>query len=909
MRLAKSYRLSLTALALSGIAASAVLADPMVPYGEAIISRESLARKSALPTHPVISDDLYTIVREIRAQKSVKAQGAFIDKLNATRPKPLAVLKRDDPSKIEVTIHLAYRDPYTIEVLKKSGAEIEIEARHAPLIQAYVPLDVLEQIAALPNVRQITRPNYALATAGRITTQGDQAMATTVVRNYADDAINGVTYDGNAVKIVVASDNLFLDGSSVFGPGPCNNLQLVRDTERPVGIQSELPMGVYDRCPSEPSTEGTSVPPSGFFGGIPISPATHADHVLVAPTDTAEDIEYNFFPEGAAMMEVIHDVAPGADMRYIRGRTDLELIERRNVVSSLGFPVDVMVDNLVFTGAGRYDGSSAVSRSATEFSRTRNVPFFVSAGGVTPQGDSTTVRVERFPLQINGFFNADPRDQRVKIHSWSAGSASNRDEALSIDGVAGEPIEITLVWDDYWDDVEPRATTDFDLFLIPRSTLSLDQAVASSQRLQNGSGVNPVERLVYLPLSDAPLALVMINKNGGQNVRTLFTLAIEQGQVAESKYMTHGVALNNSDALDPVISVGHIDLELGLEDVAFDVMPGIVPGSTPQGEFITWFEGQTYPTVVGYSSVNTYTTNYLVSARNSRQLEDPLPFINSFTGPSAATAHLAGFAAILRHRFPQMPARRVYQLFTDVSGQSDTGEVIAPLARDITTEETLAYANAPRYLRPNPFLIYDNLSKGKVDPYNTAAKNSLSLVEVTDEGGRDSDWIPSTTPSSVAAFDVPEYRVSDLGLEMKATSDFCFGYWESPVLTVQGADDESPRSTLRTDRVYVAEARVGSTGTDPLRVPDFRLRLTTTAGDESSMVVIADVSEGTDNAPTTIGGKVYQVHFRPSNEAVAQQGVRFYFEMLNFTPSDDQDVSLILRDFSIRELPLPEEAP
>src|SRR5690606_7261648 len=139
-------------------------------------------------------------------------------------------------------------------------------------------------------------------------------------------------------------------------------------------------------------------------------------------------------------------------------------------------------------------------------------------------------------------------------HSWSAGSATNRDEALSIDGRAFEPIEITLVWDDYWDDVVPRASTDFDLFLVPRSSLSLDQAVATSQRLQNGRGVNPVERLVYFPLIDQPLALIMVNKNGGQNVRTLFTLAIEQGQVAESKYITHGVALNNSDALDPVIS-------------------------------------------------------------------------------------------------------------------------------------------------------------------------------------------------------------------------------------------------------------------------------------------------------------------------------------------------------------------
>lgn len=886
MRPAHRHRKTLAALPLATLLAGIVPADAMIDYGPALVDRASLTAKAAIESHPVIADDLMAVVREVGARKSANARLAFADKVNTEAPKSVFVLG-EDASRIQVVFRLANTSQANLGALEKLGVEVEFVSHHAPLVQAFAPIDRLEELAALPAVLEINRPNYALATAGTIRTQGDQAMATTLVRNHPVDFRNNVSYNGNAVQVCVASDNLFVNQGGLDA-APCNSLQTVRNLEAPAGLQTELPLGFFPSC--------DFIPGAGFFGGIPVSPSTLADHLMSVNLQTDEDRQFRFHPDGSAMLEVIHDIAPGASLRYIRGRTDLELIERRRIMDFLSIPVDVMADNLVFSGAGRYDGSSGVSRSATEFARTRNIPFFVSAGGVTPPASFGPTRVQRFPAQITGFFNADPRDTRVKVHSWSGGSATNRDEALSIDAVSGQTIEIVLVWDDLWDDIRPRANIDLDLYLVPRSTLSLSQAVATSARIQNGNGVNPVERLVYFPLSNQPLALVMINKNAGQNIRTLFTLSFEQGQIAESQYLTHGVPFANSDALEPVISVGHIDLLVGQEDPAFDVMPGIKPHATPSNEFIRWYEGQTFPTVMGYSSVNTYTT-FVLSSSSTRD--------QAFTGPSASVAHLAGFAAILRHRVPQMPARRIRELFTTTSVLFHQGAALAPFATDITPTATRLYRNHPTFIRPNPFNIYDAITRGRIDPINLGgSKESVTLVQVDGDGQRQTTWNASQD-RTYNAFDLPTYRVSDLGLEMTPTSDFCYGFWQSPLLTVQGAEDNEPRTALRADRLYVAEARVGSTGADSRRVPDFRLRLTSGTGDESALLVVADVAEGVQNAPTTLGGNVYRVYFQPSNAAVAASGVTFNFDMLNFNPTDDQNVTLILRDFSFTELPLP----
>jgi hypothetical protein len=724
-----------------------------------------------------------------------------------------------------------------------------------------------------------------------VTTQADSVALTNAIRT-----AEGVT--GAGVTVGVISTGLFHESFGSLPAAPCNLLQLTGDLP-PFGSSLE---------------DCDTAPPSGFFGNIPVFPGLLTEHTVPSVIDFVELLIFPGFPEGAAMLEVIHDIVPDANLVYGDGRTDVTLELSREFIRS--FAPDVMVENIIFTDAGRFDGTSFLSRQAREIALSGptpakgSIPYIVSVGGVTPANETGVVTVDKFPLQITTRFNGDPRDSREKVHSWSAGTTTQRDEALNFspkplpppfDNIF-EPISLSLVWDDYWDDDSPRATTDLDMYLVPTASLNLAQAVASSTRIQNGFASNPFETLFYQPTDETPLSVVIVKKDALNNSQTLFTLVIEEGRTNEGKYLTNGVPMNNADALPPVISVGHTDLALGPTALGEEIVPGTVPlGAYPAdspaqpASFLRWFEGQVSPATVYYGSVDTVSSLEGISATGFLE--------RGFRGPSAAAAHLAGFAAMLRHRFPFMTGQRVYDILRDDSGLADNGTGISQLSTDLTADETEGFLNAPRYLRPNPFPIYTALRDGLIDPYSSGAAQASSNV-ILSRADLTTDWTFGPA-EPIADMTLPQARVTPMGLELTPSSDRSFGWWESPLLALQDSTDQEPRTALRADRLYLVEVRVGTDESDPLRVPDFRLRLITGTGEESVTTVIAGLTPEGANTPSDLGGRVYRLYYRPSNQGVADQGVRLAFDLLNADPKDNPAATVVLRDVTFHELALP----
>ncbi|MCB2153662.1 S8 family serine peptidase [bacterium] len=866
--------LTIAAVGLLAAGTSTVLADSMTPYGESHVNCEALARMSQMPAHPVITDDLYYLVNQLNAKGSRAARQDFARRVQQGVPRDVIRLKGPEQSEIQIYVHLRTKAEPIIKELESMGLEVEAVSPGRPIVQGYADLSVLELLAAHPEVRQISLPNYGTATSGPIESEGDSQQGTVWIRNQEN-------VNGDGVIVGVVSNGLYWDGEGAA----CDSLFHYDD---------ELPLSPWDNC--------GQIPTNGWYGGIRIFPNSWISHEV---DPDFKDMSMNPFPEGSAIMEVIHDVAPGATMIYADGRTDVYLELARLFMQYND--ADIVVENMVYAGAGRYDGSSWISRSATDIARNTNTPFIISAGGsMLPTEDTPTVQADRLPMVVTGLFNPDPRDNRQKVHSWNLEIAEDRDEGLSIRssclneeyGECGRfgPIIATLVWDDFWSDTAPRADDDLDLYLVPRDSLNIGEAVASSRRLQNGDGANPVERLVFEAVDDTPYALVILRKNSHSNARTFFTLVIESGMVEEPAYLTHGVALNNADALPPVITVGHInqDEKLGLGIMPSPDGPGPLLEST--GRFLTWFSGQRFLDIVGYSSVSTASSDYYT------------PNYRAFVGPSAAVSHIAGFAALLRQRYPEMPPQQMRHIFMDTSGVGIGGVTVFPMSVDITPDAYFnqdgseKFENAPTFLKPEPINIYANLSDELISAYSSVpSERNVPLAEQSESGLLTTAWT-SGPGEPLLDLQVPEFRVSEMGLELKPSAGKSWGYWYSPLLEVQTEFEDQPRTTLRTDRLYVAEVRVGTDETDPTAVPDFRLRLTTDTGEESASLVVAGLSPDSEQAPTTIGGKTYRLYYRPSNDAVAQQGVHLAFEVLNIDPSDNQDATIVLRDVKFSEL-------
>ena len=73
------------------------------------------------------------------------------------------------------------------------------------------------------------------------------------------------------------------------------------------------------------------------------------------------DLNLNAGPEGTAMLEIVHDLAPGAELWFANAGTTVEFA---NAVAFLAGNVDVVVDDLRSFG-GPYDGTSTMSAASS----------------------------------------------------------------------------------------------------------------------------------------------------------------------------------------------------------------------------------------------------------------------------------------------------------------------------------------------------------------------------------------------------------------------------------------------------------------------------------------------------------------------------------------------------------------
>ena len=120
---------------------------------------------------------------------------------------PAATETTDDPVRfdssgnVQVYIHLENTDVETLQQLRDLGATLEVTNSGLNVVQAWVPISSLDQIAALDAVQEITPPDYGVTKTGSINTEGDAIHRADLVR-----AFSGLT--GAGVKVGVISDGV-----------------------------------------------------------------------------------------------------------------------------------------------------------------------------------------------------------------------------------------------------------------------------------------------------------------------------------------------------------------------------------------------------------------------------------------------------------------------------------------------------------------------------------------------------------------------------------------------------------------------------------------------------------------------------------------------------------------------------
>ncbi len=312
---------------------------------------------------------------------------------------------------------------------------------------------------------------------------------------------------------------------------------------------------------------------------------------------------------GAAVAEIVQDMAPGVQIYLLGISTEVELANAVNYARNQG--VRIIVHSVSWFNTGPGDGTGVIAdlvRSAWQ-----NGILWVNSAGNQAQ------------MHYRGLFNPGPNN----LHQFASGDQTN-----SVFLAAGATICGYLNWDSW-----PTSADDYDLYLYRNGV-----AVATSTNEQTGTQA-PTEALCYQAASAGTYDFVIQRYNGQARTLQLFNT-----QATLERATQAGSIVQPADAIE-TLSVG----------AAFWSEPYLLEVFSSQGPTA---DGWLKPDLVGYDGVSTST----YGPSNERPY---LNGGTGFFGASAAAPHVGGAAALLMQRYPGWPAYLVRDFI--VSNAIDLG--------------------------------------------------------------------------------------------------------------------------------------------------------------------------------------------------------------------------------------------
>lgn len=428
------------------------------------------------------------------------------------------------------------------------------------LITGLCPIENLLQLNEIPERLVSASPIYApLNNIGFISSQGDSAMRSFRARGVFD-------LDGSGVKVGVLSDsyNTKLDDPATDDverkdlPGELNP-----DYPEPVDVLFDYPFGI------------------------------------------ASD-------EGRAMLQIIHDISPGASLAFrtgFLGPADFA----QGIVQLQQAGCDIIVDDVTYISSPFFrDGIIAQAANAVN---ANGSTYFSAAGNF---GDKSW----------EGLFNPTSAPEGIEGEAHDFNSGENEDIYQEVTVNSGD-YTVVLQWDDGTENYDDT-NSDFDIYLVNES----GEILFGFNRVNTGD--TPIEVLPFTVQEDNTTANFLIVRESGTGPAFLKYIVF-RGNVQINEYATpEASTLVGQANAAGAIAVGAVDYERFPE---FGGDPLIEGFSSLGGTAVNGVD-RMKPEISGPNRVNTS-----VNLSGITSEDDNGAF--SFVGTSAAAPHAAGLAALI----------------------------------------------------------------------------------------------------------------------------------------------------------------------------------------------------------------------------------------------------------------------
>ncbi len=325
--------------------------------------------------------------------------------------------------------------------------------------------------------------------------------------------------------------------------------------------------------------------------------------------------------EGTAILEVINDLAPGAELMFATGFPS-EAQMAQNILDLAAAGCDIIVDDVGHLLASVFqDGPAA---QAVESVYQQGVTYF-SAAGNSGNFDGGTSGVwegdfKSSTLEIEG--------QEYVVHDFGGGIQFNelRDDPLSV---------ISLQWSDPFG----GSNNDYDLLLLDESGTEI---VAISNNVQDGQG-DPLEFIDSRVEDHIWYRLVIVKASGDDRYLRLDTFGSNIEFVTPGQVFGHPAAEN-------AIAIGAVYQGEGQFGPGYFDGDEFVESFSSDGPRRVFFDPEGQPLTPGNMSASGGVLRSKPDLVAADGVSTNTPFFEQFFGTSAAAPHAAAISALLRQR-------------------------------------------------------------------------------------------------------------------------------------------------------------------------------------------------------------------------------------------------------------------
>ena len=188
--------------------------------------------------------------------------------------------------------------------------------------------------------------------------------------------------------------------------------------------------------------------------------------------------------EGTAMMEIVHDVAPGAKLFFATAFTSPESFADNIRTLRFTYHCDVIIDDVIYFFESPFEDD--IIAQAVDDVAADGALYFSSAGNEGSYGDGTSGTWEGDFLSAGSNATLAALPSGYLLHNWGDSIISNRIEAT------GGPL--ILHWSDPGSLANPASANDYDIFVLDHN---LRNVLVASTDIQDGTGL-PFEFVGFL---------------------------------------------------------------------------------------------------------------------------------------------------------------------------------------------------------------------------------------------------------------------------------------------------------------------------------------------------------------------------------------------------------------------------